>query len=152
MKDPRRIYLIPGKHQIVNCLKCGKNIDIPPCPPKDSVVIYCECGDYVVISMDPRKEFRKKVSLPGTCELLDENRSYPVTVENVSFNGVCFRSTVYRKLKVDDYIRVRFELSDRQRSVIDRVAVVKYVSEGRVGAQWIDRRPYDKALTIFLTS
>lgn len=152
MKDPRYIYLIPGRQQVVNCLRCGKNIDMPPCLPKNPVVIYCECGDYVVIARDPRKEFRKRVALPGTCEVLAEKRSYPITIENISFSGVCFRSSVIRKLKLNDHVRVTFELPDHRKSVIDRVAVIKYLGNSRAGAQWVSSKHYDKALTIFLTS
>jgi len=61
-----------------------------------------------------------------------------MTVEDLSRTGLRFRTKISHNIRVADMLRVRFVLDDAQRSEVHKSAMVKWVANYCVGAEFGD--------------
>ena len=113
--------------------------------------VYCTCGHVFHCFLEFRRTYRKEVSLPGEYVSLKDKESGRMLVQDLSLEGIGFRTLDSHTLEVDDVVEVIFELDDRSRSEIRRQVRVRSV-RGRfiVGAMFANLQYRDKALGFYL--
>lgn len=113
--------------------------------------VHCVCGNVFHCYLEFRRTYRKEVSLPGDYICLRDKDEGKMIVQDLSLEGIGFRTLGPHTMQVDDIVEVRFELDDRSRSKIRRQVRVRSV-RGRfiVGAMFANLHFRDKALGFYL--
>ena len=102
-----------------------------------------------------RRFHRKETDLKGYYAKLPatEERAM-ILVMNVSPTGLAFLTHSMHTLSKGDMLHLRFNLDDREHSLVTKRAIVRWVEDGHVGCEFIksieyeDR--YDTALNFYL--
>lgn len=136
------------------CPKCShtRNMEVKDLkhivPP---VKISCVCGNVFHCLMEFRRTYRKEVSLQGEYTSLKDKHTGKMMVQDLSIEGLGFRTLVAHELQVDDIVEVKFQLDDRSESIVRRQARVKS-TRGRfiIGAMFANLQYRDKALGFYL--
>jgi len=151
--ERKTVRSLPQKDTVVVCSRCGKISKIPLSrTQKRNFLARCTCGHIFCIMVDSRSWYRKLVMIYGKCRFNEDKREYPMVLENLSLNGLCFRSPLVKKLQVGDIVHVAFELPDRYRSLITRKGIIRHVNQQRAGMEFIQEQCYCKELAFFLQS
>ncbi|MCJ7773676.1 MAG: PilZ domain-containing protein [Desulfobacterales bacterium] len=106
----------------------------------------CKCGHifFVTVIMEKRKYYRKETSLPGQFSTLNRQTSGLMTVKNVSLSGLRFKLNENKKLKVGDKLNVEFTLDDKERSVIQKEAEIKLITDLNIDAEFSNVELYGR--------
>jgi hypothetical protein len=73
-----------------------------------------------------------------------------MTVKDVSFAGIRFKTEKEHDIEVDETLGVRFVLDDNKQTEIRRPVVVKNVRGRLIGAEFCDTYGYDMDLIYYL--
>jgi len=129
---------------LVVCAYCGatKAITIADFPSGIPLAVACGCGQRFSIRLEVRQGVRRCLHLPGQYERHYDERPRgsgpePMIVENVSQQGLCFRTMRPHAVRLHETLRVHFTLDDAQRTPVSQRAVVKYVDDDVVGVQFL---------------
>jgi len=78
------------------------------------------------------------------------NEWIKVRMNNISITGVGFITLNRNYLRKGDRLVVRISLDDREKSKIEKSAVVKWVQERYIVCRFIESDQYDKILGFYL--
>lgn len=151
------IHIGKNNRATLICPKCSwaKTIDVTPyinVKKKIKLKIRCRCENTYIAVLDRRKSFRKKTDFYGTFVKVPPPETYTaekdgptgeMIVVDLSRGGLRFRVVGEMCLRPDDHIRVEFHLDDRNRSKIQKHAVVRNIKGLEVGAQFVKTDPSD---------
>jgi hypothetical protein len=161
-KDVKTVYGTVHGQGMVVCAHCGatKAITIAHFPSGTPLAVACVCGQRFVIRIEVRQCVRRALQLPGQyehrCDDLPQGRGpEPMIVENVSPQGLCFRTMHTHAVRLHETLSVHFTLDDAQRTPVSQRAVVKYVDDDVVGVQFLDCDPANatnRALAMYMRS
>ena len=106
----------------------------------------CKCGHvfFVTVIMEKRKYYRKDTNLPGQFHTMDNTISGLMTVKNVSLSGLRFKLNEEKKLTIGDRVNVEFTLDDKQRSVVQKEAEIKFIRDLNIDAEFKDVELYGR--------
>jgi len=142
------IYIFGKDTAAIVCAECGrskrmdvtriKNIRVPR-------LVTCSCGATFQILFDRRRYYRKEVQLMGKYALKSVMEPEAFIVTDISQSGIRFQglSKDLRDLQsikgIDcgDIINTEFRLDNSARSLIRGKAVVRHISAGYVGADFL---------------
>ena len=114
--------------------------------------IRCRCGHVYSVLLDFRRHFRKPTSLAGT--YVSRDPAGPgggvIRILNISRSGVGFTVSGRHRILPGQELQIEFQLTDRNRTVIKKQAVVRTVQENTVGCEFLCAGELDKALGFFL--
>jgi PilZ domain len=161
-KDVQTVYGTVHGQGLVICAYCGatKGITIADFPSGKPLAVACGCGQRFSIRIEVRQFVRRSLHLPGEYERHCDERPQgsgpePMIVENVSQQGLCFRTTHPHAVRLHETLSVHFTLDDAQRTPVSQRAVVKYVDDDVVGVQFLDCDPSNatnRALAMYMRS
>lgn len=97
-----------------------------------------------------REYYRKGVRLPGHYEHHHNRTSGDALIESISLNGVGFTTLDKHDLSKNDVLKLRFQLDDSRKTVINRLVIVQYIRGRYVGCQFTDQKSYDGDLGFYL--
>ncbi len=134
----------------LSCDQCGRSKKMPLEAFKQHdkpLKVQCPCGATFRIGIVVRKFYRKKTRLHGTYvkhgvmsgNVVEQGR---MVVEDLSRTGVGLQTLCKHNLAPNDIITLTFTLDDQQRTMIQRRAQIKRISELFVGAEWLDQDAY----------
>ncbi len=116
----------------------------------------CRCGHSFTVFLERREYFRKEASLPGTYILPEENIRKPMNIINISCSGLKTELGVKEDLKPGDRMLVEFCLDSKNKVLIRKEVIIKYVRGFHVGAEFYTREPgnpfdaaYDRAIAFY---
>ena len=100
----------------------------------------CKCGHtfFVTVMMEKRKYYRKETNLPGQFSTVSNEISGLMTVKNISLSGLRFKLNENKNLNIGDRVNVEFTLDDKQRSVIQKEAEIKFIKDLNIDAEFAD--------------
>ena len=106
----------------------------------------CKCGHtfFVTVIMEKRKYYRKETNLPGEFSTLTSKAAGLMTVKNISLSGLRFKLNESKELKVGDRVNVEFTLDDKQRSLIQKEAEIKFIKELNIDAEFTNIELYGR--------
>lgn len=117
------------------------------------VNIKCRCGHSFRAVLEKRRRYRKSTRLPGTYSYERPDGSVDkgiMQVVDISSSGMKLKLNVGRTLKVGDKLKVEFNLDDPQHTLIDKIVIVKNVSDAHVGVAFREREGEDPSLGFYL--
>ena len=152
--DLRRFYADKQGNLHISCPICEYVKSVPVSGMSKIVQparVHCVCGSVFHCFLEFRRTYRKEVSLPGEYMCLRDKDEGSMIVQDLSLEGIGFRTMGPHTMELDDVVEVRFELDDRSRSKIRRQVRVRSV-RGRfiVGAMFANLHFRDKALGFYL--
>ena len=119
---------------------------------RHTLAIRCRCGHVYSVLLDFRRHFRKPTSLAGT--YVSRDPAGPgggvIRILNISRSGVGFTVSGRHRILPGQELQIEFQLTDRNRTVIKKQAVVRTVQENTVGCEFVCGGDLDKALGFFL--
>ena len=152
---PQRVYPSENGQAVLVCPRCMKHTTIDASPymySHKSLKVGCQCGHKFSVVFDTRKFYRKKLRLAGQYTKLPTGDPELITIEDLSFTGVKFRTRISHNIEVDDVLTIDFILDNRQRSRIVKAVRVMYVLGGVIGAEFRERQAYSTELTYYLNA
>ncbi|MBP7518080.1 MAG: PilZ domain-containing protein, partial [Desulfobulbus sp.] len=119
---------------------------------RHTLAIRCRCGHVYSVLLDFRRHFRNPTSLAGT--YVSRDPAGPgggvIRILNISRSGVGFTVSGRHRILPGQELQIEFQLTDRNRTVIKKQAVVRTVQENTVGCEFLCAGELDKALGFFL--
>ena len=118
-----------------------------------------DCGHKYKALINYRKFYRKKTNLKGIYTTptanfdhkFDFDTTSVITVINISRTGIGFRMKNSINVELDDVLKVRFILDDKEKSIVEKKALVKRVDKDFIGAEFARAIDYrDKDLAFYL--
>lgn len=118
---------------------------------KHTITVRCICKQIFTILFDFRLHYRKQVNLPGTYEIISEGGigGGIIQINNISRNGLGFTVSGLHRIEEGQKIRVEWQLNDKKKTILKRVAIVKTVCQNTIGCQ-LDDHLEEKDLGFFL--
>ncbi|MBU0730181.1 MAG: hypothetical protein KKE17_12040 [Proteobacteria bacterium] len=163
--------IIGGRDSItVTCPECRHTKKIPVYSLiKRSFKARCTCGNLFEVEVEGRKKFRKKTELDGFFEKFhhQEGEKFPVVhwettfvhfkkpnclIENISMNGIGFKTLVAHELSVNDYVRLKTRLDDSAKTLIERNLLVRFVRNNYIGCMVLESGGQDNKLAWYMLS
>lgn len=147
-KHAVKVFVQPDNIATIYCRHCNKTkeMDVSKFKGHVDVKLKCSCGNVSKIQLEFRGQFRKKTELKGYFKVVDKEGN-PVdaglmTVVELSRKGVRIEYKDFpRALQEGDMINIRFNLDDKNQSLVDRNVIVKNIAPPFVGAAF--HRPTD---------
>ena len=122
---------------------------------KVTVKCNCTCGHHYSVSLEKRRQYRKRTNLPGFYFYrvsngdLDKNS---MRVVDISTNGLKLKLSVERQFNAGEELRVEFYLDDKRKTFIKKTVIVRNVVKNLVGTSFASNQGDDPALGFYLMS
>ena len=152
---PQRVYPNENGQAVIICPQCMTHtpIDANPYMQRHKPLkVGCRCGHKFPVVFDTRNFYRKALRLPGQYTKLPTDDPEFITIEDLSYTGVKFRTRLSHKIEVDDALMLDFILDNKQRSRIVKTVRVMWVMGPVIGAEFRDRQAYSSELTYYLNA
>ena len=155
--EEKKVFMNEKNIATFVCPKCQKikTADVSEYKDIDRAVrvkCRCSCRHSYSVLLERRKYYRKMTDLPGVYLFEGEYRT-PMTVKDLSRNGLKFELKGKRHLMVGDTLFVEFPLDDGKKTFIRKEIVIKMVTGRLIGAEFCDimpGNPVDKAIGFYL--
>ena len=149
----KKIYVDDTNKATVICPKCGflQNIDVTNFKDTQKKLKgRCRCGETYQFTIEFRKKYRKDVRLPGEYVVQGKGEKGEIIIRELSLTGIRFESLRPNQILKDDTLEVTFKLDNPPRSKIRKPVKVMWVRDRSVGAQFSERKLYEKDLGFYL--
>ena len=153
--QPLTVHIRDNNAATLVCPACGLVRQIAVAKfrnDRHTLAIRCRCGHVYSVLLDFRRHFRKPTSLAGTYVSRDPAGPGGGVIRslNISRSGVGFTVSGRHRILPGQELQSEFQLTDRNRTVIKKQAVVRTVQENTVGCEFLCAGELDKALGFFL--
>jgi c-di-GMP-binding flagellar brake protein YcgR len=155
MNEIKKVYVNEKNRITIICPECG-NVKVADAEQYTfemgdrNIDITCDkCEAHFTVFIDFRRYYRKKVQLQGIIYNLDE-KFCKITIENISRSGVGFTIEGVFSVELDEQIDVQFTLDDNDKTFIRKRAVVRYIADNVIGAEFIELQKFGKELGFYL--
>ena len=137
------------------CPECSRptSIDIDSLKQKISPLkVRCACKSIFSLDIDYRRYYRKQTSISGTCRSIrpHSSREEEILVVNLSMGGIGFKVTAGWDIEVGHRLELKFQLDDRKKTSLRKVAEVVYVGEDIIGCRFESHQVFEQALGYYL--
>lgn len=147
------VWVGDNNQATIICPKCRfeTNIDITKYKnTQRRLKAKCKCGETFRFIIEFRKQYRKDVRLPGEYIIQGKREKGEIIIRDLSLSGIRFESFIPHQISTDDTLEVTFKLDNPSRKEIRKIVKVIWVDDLIVGAQFSERKLYDKDLGFYL--
>ncbi len=156
--EREKIYVNSDNMAVIECPHCGNALTQHVGGfkgRKRNVKVKCRCQSVFHVSFEFRKARRKGTNLQGFYAKLPAGNDWiKMVVISISLAGIRFLAHTAHNLRVGDEIIVRFNLSNEARTKVEKDAVVRWVSDEKVGCAFTEpigyNDLYDTALSFHM--
>lgn len=155
MSDIKKVYVSEKNRVTIICPECG-NVKVEDAEQfkgaegDRNIDITCEkCNAQIAVFIDFRRYYRKSVSLQGIIHKPD-GKFCKITIENLSRSGVGFTLEDTFSVEMDEELDVQFTLDDEDKTFIRKKAVVRYIRDNVIGAEFTEFQKFSKELGFYL--
>jgi len=154
----KTVYISSTNHATFTCPECEatKTVDVTRYAQMDQTVKVkskCSCGYTWTSVLEKRKVYRKGVRLPGTfTHLVDNNpvEKGSMVVTDISAGGLKIKMLEPVDLRMNDKLRVEFQLDDARQTPISKDVLVKNIDGINIGVAFSRAESDDPALGFYL--
>jgi len=157
----QKAFISSTNQTTFSCPQCKntRTVDVTKHKALDKAVkikIHCPCGHDYPVLIERRKQFRKTVSLPGTCMRVYNQRragTGAMVVKDVSRHGLSIRVNDVAYMKIGDILEVNFKLDDTKGSAIQKEVLIRKIVGHDLGTEFVSIDPgnaSDKAIGFYL--
>ena len=164
MQHTRSIPTNPDVHHVtlsifavleghLKCVSCGDALILTPANLllEREFHVQCHCGMMHEIIMGQRRYARKATWLPGRYYSFDNTAiTGEMTVEDISFGGICFRVQAPFNLNVGDRLHLDFTLDDTAENQIVVPVTVRNVWQDVIGVEFLRSETFNRELAAYL--
>ena len=147
------VYVDDTNQATIICPRCGftKKIDVTKFRnTHKSVKAKCKCNEIFQFTIEFRKHYRKKVKLTGEYIIQKNGKKGDIIIRDLSIGGIRFETLILHQISTDDILEVRFRLNNSSKKEIRKKVQVIWVDGLSVGAQYTERKLYEKDLGFYL--
>ncbi|MGD2030744.1 MAG: PilZ domain-containing protein [Desulfobacterales bacterium] len=151
----KTVYVNDANQASITCPKCGftKALDMTNFKnAQKSVKGKCRCGEVFGLTIEFRKNYRKKVRLPGEYRINGKGKKGDIIIENLSMNGIRFVNLGFHQISIDDTLEIQFQLDNPMRSEIRKLVQVVWVEDKMVGAKFSELNTFKSELGFYLST
>lgn len=149
-----KVYVREDNTATLVCPSCqaAKNIEVGRYRYKrHTFSVRCRCQKVFSIQLDFRRSYRKHTSLVGTYETISGGSGGGMlNINNISRTGLGFSVSGIHSIEKGQLLQIEFQLNDKKKSVLNKQAIVRRVSENSIGCEFKCNAEHDKALGFFL--
>ena len=150
----QKVYVRHDGTTVVKCHNCGttRTVDAAKLKKRGKPLkLRCSCQAVFQIFFEFRSAYRKKSCPDGYYAKLSViNEWLKMRIDSISMTGVGFTTLNRNDLRKSDRVMVKISLDDREKSKIEKRAVVKWVQDRYIGCNFIETDKYDKVLGFYL--
>ena len=149
----RKVFVNDTNLATIICPKCGlkKKIDVTNFKnTQKRLKAKCRCGEVFRLTLEFRKHYRKKVRLHGEYFVQGRDEKGEIIVENISASGIRFASLEPHYISRSDTVELKFTLDNPMKTEIHKLIKIVWIIDQNVGAQYIDTKPLEKDLDVYL--
>jgi hypothetical protein len=147
------VYVDDTNQATIICPSCGftKKIDTTKFRnTQKRVKAKCKCGETFRFTIEFRKQYRKKVRLPGEYIIQKRGEKGEIIIRELSLGGIRFESLRPHQISPNDTLEVKFKLDNQTRSEIHKIVRVIWVRDRIVGTQFSESKSYEKDLGFYM--
>jgi hypothetical protein len=149
----KKVYVDDANVAVIICPKCGleKKIDVKNF--KDThkrLKAKCRCGEVFRFILEFREHYRKKVRLHGEYAIQGKDEKGDIIIEDISAGGIRFSCLEPHYISRNDTVELKFTLDNPMGTEIRKLAEIKWIIDRNIGAQYIDPKPLEKDLELYL--
>jgi hypothetical protein len=148
-----KIHVGDAKIATVICHKCGLHKNIKVTKFKDTnkrLKAKCKCGAVFQLTLEFRKNYRKKVRLVGEYFFKKKAERGNILIENISGTGIRFSTLNPNNFIKDDTVELKFTLDNPMRTEIKGLVKIIWVNDLNIGAQYINPRSFTSKLGFYI--
>jgi hypothetical protein len=150
----QKVFVRHDGTTVVKCHICGTSKTVNATKLKKRgkpLKLRCSCQAVFQIFFEFRGAYRKKSCPDGYYAKLSViNEWRKMRIDSISMTGIGFTALNRNDLRKNDRLMVKIPLDDREKSKIEKRAVVKWVQDRDIGCSFIETDKYDKALGFYL--
>jgi PilZ domain len=153
--SPQEVAITPQGYVAFTCPYCTTSRTASVARYRDlhaPITVECVCEQLFDILVDTRQFYRQHLYLPGTYISLESSTPKQIMVKTLSASGVSFNTTLASALQVDDEVTLCFQLDDIWQTVLHLRAIVRWVHDAMVGAEFCENYAYEQVLDSYLRS
>ena len=146
-------YAYTNNQTTIECPICDfkKKIDASPYKATNRALnVKGTCGEVFKCVIEFRKGYRKKVNLSGEYFSGKTRKRGTLRVEDISIEGLRFRSPDPHNLETGDAVEVKFRLDDSDKTEIKKKAVVLRVKGLAAAIKFTDKYGWDKQFGFYM--
>ena len=150
---PQEVTITPQGYIAFTCPYCTTSRTASVARYRDlhaPITVECACEQLFDILIDTRQFYRQHLYLRGTYTPLESSTPQPITVKTLSASGVSFHTMSVSPLQVDDKVKLWFQLDDICQTVLHLRAMVRWMQDEMVGAEFCEHHGYGSVLGIYL--
>jgi len=151
----KKIFVDDTNRARTTCPKCSFEISLVTANIKDThkqLKGICRCGEPYHFTIEFRKRHRKNVMLPGEYVIQGKEKRGDIIIRELSLSGIRFESLDPHNISKNDTLELKFNLNNPLRTEIRKSVKIVWVKNRLVGAQYLDRKLYEKDLGFYLKS
>ncbi len=149
-----RIYVSDEGQATITCPQCGLTRQARVDQyrgRKHTIKVNCSCGIGFPLTLEFRRNYRKRAELQGTYRILSNGGGGgPAKIYDVSRNGIGFTVSGVHSIKVGQRALLDFTLDNRKQSRLQKEVVVRSVDRNRIGCEFNSHQAFDKDLGFYL--
>ena len=151
--SPQEVAITPEGYVAFTCPYCKTSRTASVARYRDlhaPITVECDCEQLFDILIDTRQFYRQHLYLPGTYIPRESSAPHQIMVKTLSASGVSFHAMSVSPLQVDDEVTLWFQLDDIWQTVVHLRAIVRWVHEAMVGAEFGEHHGYGAVLGSYL--
>ena len=142
---------------LITCPGCGITKKSSVAQFKDKkhkVSTKCQCGERFDIQLNFRASYRKEVNLKGMFMVVSPRPSHwcEMEISDLSRTGIGFRNTDTVAVSKGDKLKIKFNLDNPKKTLIEKHVIVKIVIDHYLGCEFQDLALEEKELGFYLFS
>ncbi len=156
-KDRVAAHVDSNDMAIITCPYCGiiKKVSVTEFKnKKHQISTRCQCGKRFELQLNFRSSYRKDVHLAGMFMVVSPKSSHwcEMVVHDISRTGLGFKNTDSVEVKTGTTLRVKFNLDNIKKTLIEKDVIVKIVKDRYVGCEFKNLALEEKELGFYLFS
>ena len=117
----KKVFVDPTNQATIICPKCGyeKKFDVTSFRnTQKKLKVKCRCGEIFRVTLEFRKDYRKKVRLNGEYSVQGRDEKGKIIVEDISASGIRFTSVEPHYISRNDTVELKFILDNSTKTEI----------------------------------
>jgi len=153
--SPQEVSITPQGYVAFTCPYCKTSRTALVARYRDlhaPITVECACEQLFDILVNTRQFYRQHLCLCGSYTPLESSMPHQIIVKTLSASGVSFNTTLASSLQVDAEVTLCFQLDDIWKTVLHLRAIVRWVQDAMVGAEFCEHHAYEQVLDSYLRS
>lgn len=147
-------FVKPDNAAMIVCPECDTAREISAAQFRHRlhlIKVKCKCGHLFKVNLEFRRHFRKPTELEGMYDLIPPAvGGGKIKITDLSLSGACFTVRGIHDIKEGQEGSLVFTLDNRKETVLFKKVIIKTVTAGSIGCEFVENRAFEKELGFYL--